>query len=68
MGFRIENNEQFTDGLDRIMQEQAAKILTGLKITHNRHAGIHEARKRLKKARAVIRLVRPNFARRCIKN
>jgi CHAD domain-containing protein len=60
VGYRFEPDETVTDGVRRIAAEQidkAVKELTDDELS--RHEGVHQARKRFKKIRAVLRLVRP---------
>jgi CHAD domain-containing protein len=59
MGYRLERNELVPQGLTRIAREQLASAADELgKRGSQRAAGIHEARKSIKKVRAVLRLVR----------
>ena len=61
-GFRLEGGEFLADGLQRIGLEQldyAVAALSGLRID----IGIHEARKSLRRVRAILRLVRDPLGR-----
>lgn len=60
MGYRLRSGEAVEEGVRRICREQldkAARELTGSE--DDLHEGVHQARKRFKKIRAVLRLVRP---------
>ncbi len=54
MGYRIEATEQFGDALTRILREEIDSLASDLRARPPR---IHEARKHLKKARALLRLI-----------
>src|SRR5260370_34629660 len=59
MGYHLERNEPVPQGLRRIAREQLASAADELGKRGSRRAeGIHEARKSIKKVRAVLRLVR----------
>jgi CHAD domain-containing protein len=59
MGYHLERNEPVPQGLKRIAREQLASAADELgKRGRQRAEGIHEARKSIKKVRAVLRLVR----------
>ena len=63
MAYQLEARETFSVGLKRIAAEELGGALEGL-----RHGGdpstVHDARKRFKKLRAVLRLVRSDLGRR----
>ena len=59
MAYCFERGESVSDGVRRLLREEiegAAADLSDESV--DRHHGVHEARKRLKKTRAVLRLVR----------
>lgn len=60
MTFRLKPNEFLSTGIKRIAKEQIAKAIAELSNTDELgiDEAVHQARKRLKKIRAVIRLVR----------
>lgn len=60
MGFSLEQREGLATGLRRIFDEELAKAIDSLqgRGPTDRDAAVHDARKRLKKARAVVRLAR----------
>jgi CHAD domain-containing protein len=59
MSYRLEAEETLSDGLKRILHEQTDKALDSLRsLEPNLDEAIHDARKRFKKCRAVVRLVR----------
>jgi len=61
MGFRLRVNEPIADEMKRVVARQFERAVTELKNIGdpNSDAAIHRARRRVKKIRAVIRLVRP---------
>ncbi len=62
MGYRLVRSESVPQGLKRIAREQLASAADELgKRGSQRAEGIHEARKSIKKVRAVLRLVRPEL-------
>lgn len=60
MSYRFKASESISQGIKRIAQEQVAKAITELSNpdTLGVDEAVHQARKRLKKTRAVLRLVR----------
>ena len=60
MSYRLASDESATDGMRRLVLEQLEAALDGLESQdeHDHDERVHDARKRLKKARAVLRLVR----------
>ena len=59
MGYRLEDSERFSDGIQRIVLEQVDEALDHLKPTvRNKDEAIHDARVCIKKVRSVLRLVR----------
>ena len=59
MGYRLQRNESVPEGLRRIAGEQLDSAADELgKTGKSRATGIHEARKSIKKVRAVLRLMR----------
>lgn len=63
MAFRLKPNESLPTSIKRIAQEQIAKAIAELSTTDELgiDEAVHQARKRLKKTRAVIRLVRDSL-------
>ncbi len=62
MAFRLERDESVSDGLRRVIREElksAAELLAG-GTKANPDEAIHEARKSVKKVRAVLRLAHPD--------
>jgi CHAD domain-containing protein len=62
MGYRFRPKERIDAGIRRVVREQvrgAIADLTGPR--EERHEGVHEARKRFKMIRAVLRLARPSL-------
>jgi CHAD domain-containing protein len=62
MAFRLERDESVSDGLRRVIREElksAAELLAG-SMKANPDDAIHEARKSVKKVRAVLRMVYPD--------
>lgn len=57
MAYQLKENESLPEGLRRVGQEEQQETLEAL-TSDNPHKGVHEARKHLKKLRALIRLVR----------
>lgn len=59
MSFRLYAHERVPDGMKRIVLEQIDQAISELTSDEiDRHKGVHQARKRFKKIRAVLRLVR----------
>jgi CHAD domain-containing protein len=58
MPYRLKRRERVADGIQRIAEEQIDRALTALRAPKHGD-GIHQARRRLKMVRAVLRLVRP---------
>ena len=59
MSYRLELNESLPDGIKRIVKEQIDQALEQLRESpEGRNEAVHDARKRFKKIRAVLRLVR----------
>lgn len=61
MSYSIERHEPVDDALHRIADEQVEQALASLDAASDENlvAGVHDARKRCKKLRGLIRLVRP---------
>lgn len=61
MAFRIKLNESVADAIRRLAREQTSEALTNLREPERRGIveSVHDCRKRCKKARGLIRLVRP---------
>jgi CHAD domain-containing protein len=58
MGYRLEADESFPEGIKRIAREQLDQAVHQLTEADDRDEAVHEARKHFKKIRAVLRLVR----------
>src|SRR5581483_1879929 len=60
MGYRFKRDESVTAGVRRIAREELDSVVTELSRAHarSRDEAIHEARKSVKKVRALLRLVR----------
>ncbi len=63
MAYQLEARETFSVGLKRIAAEELGGALEGLRGGGD-HSTVHDARKRFKKLRAVLRLVRSDLGRR----
>lgn len=61
MAYRLERGEPVPEGIRRIACEQLEGAIQSLQRTRGRDEAIHDARKRLKKTRALLRLVRPQL-------
>lgn len=63
MGYHLTKSDRdISAALRRIAQEQIDKALASADRRDDLHAGIHDARKKCKKLRGLIRLVRPAFS------
>ncbi len=60
MAYRLDARETLPQGIRRTVSEQLDGAVEGLRTAtgNERHGAVHDARKRLKKSRAVLRLVR----------
>jgi CHAD domain-containing protein len=58
MAYSLNGGESVPDGTRRIAQEELASAAEGLRRSSDRDEAVHEARKSIKKVRAVLRLVR----------
>src|SRR5689334_5586263 len=60
MGYHFENDESASEGVKRVAREEIDSAIDSLRSKHgrDRDEGIHEARKSIKKLRALLRLVR----------
>ena len=63
MAYQLEVHETFSVGVKRIAAEELGGALKGLQAGGD-HGNVHDARKRFKKLRAVLRLVRSDLGRR----
>jgi CHAD domain-containing protein len=61
MAYQLKEGEAFLEGLFRIGKEEQKAILASLSEHKNPHQGVHQARKHLKKLRALIRLIRDTW-------
>jgi CHAD domain-containing protein len=62
MGYTFRHDDESVEaGLRRIAGEQLTKALGSLDDGDALHEGVHDARKRIKKLRGLLRLVRPGF-------
>lgn len=60
MGFRLKKHENLANGLQRVLSEEASRIAKDVDAARKAPVkGIHEARKRCKRSRALLRLMRP---------
>lgn len=60
MSYRLTSEESIAEGLRRILVEERRRgILELARPRSGLHEGIHEARKSLKRSRAIVRIVRP---------
>lgn len=59
--YRLNDGEPLAAGLKRIAREEVASVVAGLRDPADIHEGVHNARKRLKRMRAVLRLVRDDI-------
>ncbi|NIR50351.1 hypothetical protein GWO43_17745 [candidate division KSB1 bacterium] len=63
MSYRLDDQETLPDGITRIATEQVGRALGQLTTgVDDRDEAVHDARKCLKKVRAVLRLVRDEIA------
>lgn len=62
MSYQLKVSEPFSRGIKRIAAEEFGGALKGLQ-SGGDHSTVHDARKRFKKLRAVLRLVRSNLGR-----
>lgn len=64
MGYKLKAGENLNKGFKRIASEQLEKAILQLEKSENyEHEAVHDVRKRMKKIRAVIRLLRSNFGK-----
>ena len=65
MSYRLKARESLSKGIKRIATQQIDKAISDLSVTDetNVDEAVHQARKRLKKTRAVIRLVRDRLGK-----
>ena len=69
MSYRLELNESLPDGIKRIVKEQIDQALEQLRESpEGRNEAVHDARKRFKKIRAVLRLVRDEIGEKVYKS
>lgn len=62
MGYRFRHDDASVEaGFRRIAGEQLARAVASLEDDGALHEGVHDARKRIKKLRGLLRLVRPGF-------
>jgi CHAD domain-containing protein len=62
MGYVFRHDDESVEaGFRRIAAEQLTKALASLENGDALHEGVHDARKRMKKLRGLLRLVRPGF-------
>ena len=61
MSFSINPNEPVVQALKRVVREEARHAITHLNSSEDRHEAIHEARKSVKKLRALLRLLEPQL-------
>lgn len=63
MAYQLKEGEAFLKGLYRIGKEEQKAILSSLTEQSNPHKGVHQARKHLKKIRALLRLIRDTWGK-----
>ena len=62
MGYVLRQKERIDAGVRRVVREQVRGAMRDLAVpAEGRHEGVHEARKRFKMIRAVLRLARPTL-------
>ncbi len=61
MAYQIEEGEPFHQGINRIGREEQKATLESLSTNKDLHKGVHQARKHLKKLRAIFRLIRDHL-------
>lgn len=62
MAYQLEDHETFSGGIKRVATEELDAALKGLQAGGD-HGTVHDARKRFKKLRAILRLVRSDLGR-----
>lgn len=67
MAYRFQRSESFKAGVRRILKEQVAKAHGQLSSAKDRIVVVHEARKCIKRIRALLRLVQPSLDRQVYK-
>ena len=68
MAYQLEKGEPLLKGIYRIGKEEQKATLAALSTIEDPHKGIHQARKHLKKLRALIRLIRDQLGRNSYKD
>ena len=63
MGLRLEPNETLSAGIDRVAREEIERARGSLLLEADPEAGVLEARKSLKKVRAILRLSRESLGK-----
>jgi CHAD domain-containing protein len=61
MGFSVNPDESVASALKRVAREEARHAIAHLASAEDRHEAIHEARKSVKKVRALLRLLEPQL-------
>ena len=61
MSFSVNPDERVAPALKRVIREEARHAVTHLTGSEDRHEAIHEARKSVKKIRALLRLLEPQL-------
>jgi CHAD domain-containing protein len=61
MAYQLKEGEPFLEGIYRIGKEEQKAILASLTEHHNPHKGVHQARKHLKRLRALLKLIRDTW-------
>jgi CHAD domain-containing protein len=61
MSFWVNPDEPVAQALKRVLREEARHAVTQLTTSEDRHEAIHEARKSVKKIRALLRLLEPQL-------
>lgn len=68
MAFRFNPTERIADGFQRIVAEQIARAQEILRNASEESVAVHEARKSIKRLRALLRLVRPSIGEKTFKS
>ncbi len=64
MAYQFKKNESISEAAQRIAREELNEIVNQLRQNRNRDLAIHEARKSVKKTRALLRLIEPQLGAR----
>jgi CHAD domain-containing protein len=61
MGYRLKRSETVPEGIHRVLCEEIESAAAGLRHPGNSETAVHEARKSIKKVRALLRLMSPKL-------